>query len=88
MFSSELLSTQWSLFATFCFKEKVNFLDETYTAVTEKHPGYRCVVTILEFRIVEKHRNNLEYVFILIPGIGYGAASDRPWQLTMCLVVW
>jgi hypothetical protein len=29
-----------------------------------------------------------EYVFILIPGVGYGAASDCPQQLTMiCLVL-
>ena len=29
-----------------------------------------------------------EYVFVLIPGVGYGAASDCPQQLTMiCLVL-
>jgi hypothetical protein len=28
-----------------------------------------------------------EYVFVLIPGVGYGAASDCPQQLTIiCLV--
>jgi hypothetical protein len=30
-----------------------------------------------------------EYVSVLIPGVGYGAASDPPQQLTMiCLMLW
>jgi hypothetical protein len=28
-----------------------------------------------------------EYVFILIPGVGYGAASDIPQQLTIICIV-
>lgn len=31
----------------------------------------------------------LEYIFVLISGVGYGAASDCPQQQTMiCVVLW
>jgi hypothetical protein len=36
---------------------------------------------------LKKHRNIKEYVFILISGMGYGAASDCPQQLTLIFLV-
>ena len=41
------------------------------------------------FEIIKKNPEiSWEYVFLLIPGVGYGAASDCPQQETMiCLVL-
>jgi hypothetical protein len=50
-----------------------------------KEPRSWGVARILIFLKTQK----CDYVFVLIPEVGYGAVSDHPQQLTMiCLVLW